>query len=150
MHYVLDHEVTGAIGCSILTSRTSVYSLAPTPRSAVDKLMSEDIQKFMATGADRSDRAAKPPRVFSSPSLAPTSHKHSHALMESYPRKSLVFPSGRETQALGGFKTARDEENHIKPYLRDLALGPLTYTGSAELRGGTPPISSQPVMPVRQ
>lgn len=97
------------------------------------------------------DRASKPQRVFPSPSLAPMPHKLPHALMESYPRKALDFPFGGEREAFRDSEAARDEDNVFEKNLRDsLALDPNIYTGNAELRGGTSPTSSQPVIPVRQ
>lgn len=108
--------------------------------------MSEDIQRFITTGGDRTNYASKPPRVFPSPSLAPMSHNSSHGPVESYPMKSLTFPSGHQREAPRSSRAARDEDNRFELNMRDsMALDLKNYTGSAELRGGTSPTSSKPV-----
>lgn len=117
------------------------------PCRLVDKLMSRDIQRFIATEADRTNRSPKPPRV--APSMATTSHMPTQAMMEGYPRSSLIIPLDRERAPRRDSKGTRGEEEYFELYLRNsLALDPNVYTGSAELRGGAPPPSPQQVQHV--
>lgn len=106
--------------------------------------MSQDIARFVATEVDTTNRSPKAPRV--SPSLAPVSHLPSQEPMESYPRGSLVLPSDSDTRAaVRDSRSRRGPEEKFDHYLRDsLALDPNVYTGSAELRGNTSPVSPRP------
>lgn len=104
--------------------------------------MSQDIQRLIATEADRTNLSPKPLRV--APSMAPMSQT-THRVMKGYPRSGLVLPLDRE-RALrrGSMQTTRGEEKYVELYLRDsLALDPNVYTGTTELRGGVPPTSPQ-------
>lgn len=126
------------------THRAKRRMLPPVPPlcSSVDKLMSQDIQRFMATGVDKTNLSPRPPRV--APSIAPMSQP-TQAVMEGYPRSSLVLPVGSERVPRGDSKKAmRGEDKYFELYLRDsLALDPNAYTGSAELRGEVTPASPQ-------
>lgn len=102
--------------------------------SAVDRLMSQDIQRFLGVGEKKVHRATNPRElVLPSPFLAPVPVNTSWTNPS---MNNLIPPFGPSKPVRTGYDIQSGEEEPYPDFLRrSLALDPSTYTGNAELRG---------------
>lgn len=109
--------------------------------SAVDQVMSQDIQDFLSVEPSKPKHArrARHARALVLPLPSPGSTwSNFHESRTSIPQHSIVPPIADETKGEGtGFVDSDSEDNQDATVLRQsFMVHPHMYTGSAELRGG--------------
>lgn len=118
------------------------------PPREVDKLMSEDIQRILATELRKSGDGAQgsQPLDLSPPSPGRIPSEPAHRSGENYLRHGEIAHSDDDTVHIYKDTTGKPQDGP-RFLLHSLALDPPAYTGSAELRGeiATTPLKLQQV-----